>query len=303
MGKTKEFLKPKTTYGDTLRFTAYAWGKLLFIRDRGDTEIAGYGITATEDPLLITDFVLIKQQCTTITFDLDTGDIAEYMERMMDAGLMPWMYANILIHTHPGNCPKPSGDDETNFRKAFSRPDWAIMLIVAQDDSVYCRLKLNIGPGTEKLLKVQVDFSQNFRASDHQAWTEEYQKKVIKQQFLMTGEHKAISELASEENRLFRDYESFNDPFADLTNYPLQDTDLDCNWDYNGHVTYYNDDNGTWYVYDPVEQKWYIESLLDDEEITEIQTPNEPWVAEVVKWAEKHIDRREIMTELRRDGD
>ena len=38
----------------SLRFSPYAWGKLLFLRDRGETEIGGFGLAAADDPLLIT---------------------------------------------------------------------------------------------------------------------------------------------------------------------------------------------------------------------------------------------------------
>ena len=42
----------------SLRFTPTAWAKLLFLRDYGDTEVAGFGIAETDDLLLVTDIAL-----------------------------------------------------------------------------------------------------------------------------------------------------------------------------------------------------------------------------------------------------
>ena len=73
-----------------LRFTPYAWAKLLYLRDIGDTEVGMYGITPTEDPMLITDVKLVKQECTCATVELDTEDSGKFIERMLDDGLAPW---------------------------------------------------------------------------------------------------------------------------------------------------------------------------------------------------------------------
>ena len=37
----------------TLRFTPYAWAKLVFLRDLGPAEVGGFGISADDDLLLI----------------------------------------------------------------------------------------------------------------------------------------------------------------------------------------------------------------------------------------------------------
>lgn len=264
---TEEFLKPKMTFGDTLRFTAYAYAKLLWMRDRGPTEVAGYCVTAIEDPLLVTDFVLIKQKCTCVTFDLDTEDIAEYAERMMDAGIPPWACLNILAHSHPSNCSKPSPTDEKNFKKAFSHPHWAIMLILAEGGATYCRLKINVGPGVVRELKVSVDWSVPFCGSNIKAWDEEYEAKVTKSQYDELKQH---------------------------VNY------LDCEWDEEGNVAYWNDEESLWYYYDPVTEQWSVEGWDDDlypREVKDgIDTPKRPWVKQVLTWAEKYAHER-ILTQ------
>lgn len=287
--KSLEFAKPKTTYADTLRFTAYAWSKFLHIQAIGNTEIAGYCITETTDPLLVTDFRLIKQQCSSVTFDLDENDIAEYQESMLDTGLTVWQACRILAHSHPGNCPNPSQTDEENFRKVFTSPDWAIMLIVADNGTTYCRLKVNVGPGVEKLLKVKVDFSHPFKASDEKSWDEEYKAKVTERKFLMTG----IEGIDLNDEPLWNSIEDtpkkcFEDEWLESQ---IDQEEIDCFWDGNGDVNYWDDDEDVWYLFDPITTKWL---MYDDEEnVFEISRPNRSWASKVIEWAEKYAHERD----------
>ena len=45
-----------------LRFTPYAWARLLFLRDAGPTEVGGFGISSPRDHLLIEDIRLVRQR-------------------------------------------------------------------------------------------------------------------------------------------------------------------------------------------------------------------------------------------------
>lgn len=285
MNTTEKLLKPKITYADTLRFTAYAYAKLLYFRDKGPTEVAGFCITGTDDPLLITDFRLIKQKCTGGSFDLDKDDIAQYQESTLDAGLAAWQSLRILAHSHPPGCsPSPSEPDEENFRNVFTKPNWAIMLIIADGGKAYCRLKINIGPGVEKLLKVEVDFSQNFAASDHEMWDTEYAGKVTEEKFRMTGKEGVMSYPNTDDPMWCREYDKWSETDLD---------DLDCQWDENGNVWYYDDDDdeGKWYVYSPINQKWYVHNIDEDtDNVVEIKTPKELWTGSVILWAKNHMD-------------
>jgi len=311
--QSPEFIKPKTTYGDTLRFTAYAYAKLLWMRDRGDTEVAGYATTATNDPLLVTDFRLVKQKCTGASFELDPDDLVDDVECTLDAGLAPWQTHNILCHTHPGTSASPSGTDEKNFKNAFTSPDWAIMLIIAEGGEIYCRLKFNVGPGGTKNLKVSVDFSQEFQGSDPEAWETEYKTKVVEQKFRMTGKES----VASHGDGPFP-VNSFEDPFwwdelheewtthqAKLDRQIAESgqeyspvDEIDCHWDSNGDVAYWNDEYGVWFFYDPIKEQWYwVEDLDGDDELIETTPPNEHWVTQVVLWANRYADERELAME------
>jgi hypothetical protein len=59
--KRREFVQPREP---VLRFLPTAWAKLLYFRDRGDTEIGGFGITKADDLLYVEDFVTVEQAAT-----------------------------------------------------------------------------------------------------------------------------------------------------------------------------------------------------------------------------------------------
>lgn len=166
-----------------LRFSPYAWAKLLHFRDAGDTEVGMYGITSTEDPMLIIDVKLVKQECTGATVELDTEDSAAFVERMLDEGLAPWQCQNIWIHTHPGNCPEPSGTDEDNFKKNFSHPNWAIFFILANGGQTWCEAQFNVGPTCRVVVEHSIIYGGHFQGTDKKAWQAEYEKNVTKQKW------------------------------------------------------------------------------------------------------------------------
>jgi proteasome lid subunit RPN8/RPN11 len=294
---SKKFTTPKMTFGDTLRFTPYSFAKLIYMRDKGPTEVAGYGVTGTEDPLLVTDFILIKQKCTGASFDFDSEDMADYAERMMDIGMPPWTCQNILLHSHPGNCPQPSGTDEENFRKAFSHPYWAIMFIIARGGEIYCRLKINVGPGVVKELKIAVDWNVPFNGSNIEAWNNEYKDKVQIEKFCMTGKEGGITRSC-----LVQDDKPDDDPLWWNKKYEqlarqqdelnrVEELDFDCHWDDNGYAAFFEYNDALWYFYDPIEKRWFSEDAFGENrnDIVAINKPIQKWSNMVVAWAEENL--------------
>ena len=162
-----------------LRFTPTAWAKLLFLRDAGATEVGGFGIAASDDYLLVTDFQLIKQESSCVSVDFMDSAVAEYFDEQVDRGLHPSRFARLWIHTHPGDSPHPSGTDEETFARVFGHCDWAVMFILARGGQTYCRLEHNVGPASAVELPVEVDYRQPFAASDHAAWLAQYQTNVV----------------------------------------------------------------------------------------------------------------------------
>lgn len=171
-----------------LRFSPYAWAKLLFFRDRGPTEIGGFGITAADDPLFVEGFQTIRQTATAVTIALDDAAVADYLDAQVDAGRKPAQVLRTWIHTHPGNCPKPSSVDEEMFRRVFGPSDYAIMAILARGGKKYGRLRFNAGPGGSLRLAIRVDYSKPFAGSDTKAWEAEYQANIRRGRSLINYE-------------------------------------------------------------------------------------------------------------------
>jgi len=162
----------------TLRFSPTAWAKLLFFRDRGETEISGFGITEPDDLLYVMDFVTIKQDATVASISLDDEAVADFFETQVDAGRKPEQFFRIWLHTHPGDSPNPSGTDEETFQRVFGKCDWAVMFILAEDGKTYSRLRFGVGPGGEMQIPVYVDYNHPFGPSDKEEWEAEYKSNI-----------------------------------------------------------------------------------------------------------------------------
>ncbi len=161
-----------------LRFTPDAWAKLLWLRDRGPTEIGGFGITDPEDPLRVIEFVTVRQHCTAASVQFEDEAVAEFFEDQLEAGRRPEQCGRCWIHTHPGHSATPSGLDEETFARVFGVCDWAVMAIVAKGGACYARLRCNVGPGAALELPIRVDFTPPFHASNEEDWEREYQAHV-----------------------------------------------------------------------------------------------------------------------------
>jgi proteasome lid subunit RPN8/RPN11 len=161
-----------------LRFTPTAWAKLLYFRDSGETEIGGFGISAADDLLLIEDFTTIKQDVTMASVSFDDEAVADLFDMQVDVGRKPEQFARVWLHSHPGNSPTPSATDEETFRRVFGKCQWAVMFIIARDDTSYARLRFSVGPGGQAVIPVEIDYSQPFGPSDLEAWELEYKANI-----------------------------------------------------------------------------------------------------------------------------
>jgi hypothetical protein len=170
--------KSRRPFRPHLRFTPTAWAKLLFMRDRGETEIGGFGLTETNDPLFVTDIELVDQLCTSVSVKFADQAVGDFFDRQVDRGLKPAQFARIWVHTHPGKCSDPSFTDEETFERVFGLTDWSVMFILACGGQTYARLQFSAGPGGALEIPVRVDFSMPFAASDESEWEAEYLAKV-----------------------------------------------------------------------------------------------------------------------------
>jgi len=161
-----------------LRFSPYAWAKLVFMRDQTDNEVGAFGITRTNDLLFVEDIVIVKQKVSIVTVSFDDLAVADFFENQVDLGRKPEQFARLWLHTHPGSSPAPSLTDEDTFRRVFGSCDWSVMCILAQEGKTFARLHFKAGPSGDIHIPVCVDYSCEFAGSDMKAWQAEYKKNV-----------------------------------------------------------------------------------------------------------------------------
>jgi hypothetical protein len=161
-----------------LCFSPYAWAKLLYLRDRDDSEVGGFGITDHDDLLLVNDVQLVRQRCTPVSVRFDDAAVADFFDHQVDAGRQPAEFARLWLHTHPASSAEPSGIDEDTFGRCFGSADWSVMFVLARRGQTYARLRFGVGPGGSWEIPVEVDFRCPFPAMNQAAWEQEYVEAV-----------------------------------------------------------------------------------------------------------------------------
>ena len=161
-----------------LRFSVSAWARLMVLCHAGPTEIGGFGISSPDDPLRVREIATVRQSVSAASVRFDDVAVADYFEDQAAAGRTPSQFARIWVHTHPGDCPHPSGTDELTFHTAFGGCDWAVMFILARGGRVYARLRYGIGPGGQIRLPVAIDMSAVLNDADLDRCRQEYQANI-----------------------------------------------------------------------------------------------------------------------------
>ncbi len=189
--KMKKNKKNQQNQRPVLRFSPTAWAKLLFMRDMTDNEVGGFGITEADNLLFVTDFILVKQKVTAVSVSFEDEAVADFFADQVEAGRQPEQFARLWLHSHPGDSPEPSMTDEETFARVFGSCDWSIMCIVAQNGSIFARLRFNVGPGGEVKVSVCVDYSYEFDAADFELWKQQYLANVVEDNiFSLTSKSK-----------------------------------------------------------------------------------------------------------------
>ena len=173
-----------------LRFSPTAWAKLLYFRDRSDNEVGGFGITEPDDLLFVKEFVTVKQDVTPVSVKFEDEAVGNHFEDQVDLGRKPEQFARIWLHSHPGDSPEPSIVDEETFERVFGKCEWAVLFVVAQDNKTYAKLSFNVGPGGQVLIPVEIDYSQDFEASNQELWDTEYKANVNATEWLSSRARK-----------------------------------------------------------------------------------------------------------------
>ena len=174
--KPRRIVQPPTA--PILRFSPVAWAKLLYFRDRQETEVGGFAVTSPSDLLKVEDFITVKQEVTVASVSFDDQAVADFFETQVDAGRKPEQFGRIWLHTHPGDSPVPSCTDEETFARVFGSCQWALMFVLARGGKSYARLRFNVGPGGSIIIPVDVDFGTPFGPSQQEAWEVEYKANI-----------------------------------------------------------------------------------------------------------------------------
>ncbi|MCA8996351.1 MAG: hypothetical protein KDA80_05195 [Planctomycetaceae bacterium] len=139
--------------------------------------MGGFGLADPDHLLHIQDIVMVDQECTAVSVQFEDVAVAEMFEDQVDLGRRPEQFARVWIHTHPGECPQPSGVDIETFARVFGTCDWAVMFILARGGDTYAELRWRLGQGVIGL-DVEIDYSQPFASSDHAEWQRLYERHV-----------------------------------------------------------------------------------------------------------------------------
>lgn len=121
---------------------------------------------------------LVAQRCDWASVAFDDEAVADYFDRQVELGRQPQEFGRVWVHTHPGNCPRPSATDEETFARVFGPCEWAVMLIVASGGASYARLAYHVGPGGSWEIPVEIAFDAEFAGADFEAWQLEYDRSV-----------------------------------------------------------------------------------------------------------------------------
>lgn len=175
------------------------------MRDKTDNEMGGFGISKPDDLLYVNDFVLVKQKVSTVSVLFEDESVADFFEDQVQVGRKPEQFARIWLHTHPGDSAKPSSTDEETFQRVFGKCDWSVMCIVAQDGSIYAKLKFNLGPCGEVRIPVFVDYSCEFDAADFELWKQQYKANISKDEFFKQ-QNKKRNSIGSQKNSNDKDF-------------------------------------------------------------------------------------------------
>jgi len=175
-----------------LRFSPTAWAKLLFFRDRGQSEVGGFGVTSPQNLLRVEEFATVKQEVSMASISFDDEAVADFFESQVDTGRKPEQFARIWLHTHPGESVQPSSVDEETFHRVFGRCEWAVMFVLGKTGKAYARLRFNVGPGGHFLIPVEVDYSSPFGPSDSGLWEAEYKANVKADSWLGLSKQKDV---------------------------------------------------------------------------------------------------------------
>lgn len=166
---------------NSYRFSPYAYQKVIYMRDKGGTEVSGFCITDPNEKDLITDFQLVKQACTSVTTDMDKEGMSDFLTNMAEQDIAPAECMRVWLHTHPGSSPSPSGTDEKTFSELLANFPYIVMLIIARGGAKFGRIGFTQGCGGYADVDWDVDWEIAGEAVDFEEWDAEYEAFITEE--------------------------------------------------------------------------------------------------------------------------
>jgi len=151
-------------------------------------------LAAGSRQLRIEELVLVKQEVTSMSVDLDMTWWADKQSDLFATReIQPWQ-SSVWIHTHPAGVNRPSQTDETTMRESFGSWDFAIMLILTREGHFHARLDFDHAfPWGETArynvdCEVKVDWSnaEAVTEEDLKVWEKEFKERVTETTCLST---------------------------------------------------------------------------------------------------------------------
>ena len=119
--------RPRRRDLPVLRFSPHAWAKLLYLRDYGDTEVGGFGISRAipfddDDLLFVEDVRLVRQRSTPVSILFDDIAVADFFDEQVDQGRRLEQFARIWSIATPVSPPRRAAPTRGRFRGASATP-------------------------------------------------------------------------------------------------------------------------------------------------------------------------------------
>lgn len=162
-----------------IQFTPYAYSKMMYYLHKNNNEVSMFGISKKENPSLVIDVSLIKQEVGEVTTDMDDEALADYVEDMVCKGYEPCEVLRIWIHSHPNFSTQPSNTDKETFSRAFKNASWKVMIIISKKYETYCLLRQSgTVCQTDVECEVTVNWNEGYGKDHNKVWDKEWNECV-----------------------------------------------------------------------------------------------------------------------------
>ena len=195
-GVTIAMNKHSTPKSPVLRFRPTAWAKLLYLRDAGDTEIGGFGITLSDDPLLVESIELVDQKTSPVHVEFLDTSVADFFDTQVDVGRHPDRFGGFGFT--PIRAARPSRASRMKRRLHASSAGlvlgrcsfWPVAdSPIPGSDSMW-------GLVVQLVIPVELDFRPPFVGSQHDAWQSEYAACVRPEPKLVKKTRRSLTEIS-----------------------------------------------------------------------------------------------------------